>query len=122
MSVCKSIRSARPRARSGGHRPRNRSVCPAPGDEAVPKSYQLQHVSLDEELLLKVVMLALRLQVIHRTSLRHQLRVLYLQGDQRVNIAESLRASVCNPLAALACIAEELAERLGGKGIVEPSA
>jgi hypothetical protein len=122
MAVRKSIRSARPRARSGGHRPRTHPVSTAPGNQPVPTSYRLQHVSLDEELLLKVVMLALRLQVIHRTTLLHQLRVLYLQGDQHVDMAESLSASVCNPLAALARIAEEIAERLGGKGILEPPA
>ena len=122
MAVRKSIRSARPRARSGGHRPRTHPVCPALGNQPVPKSYRLQHVSLDEDLLLKVVMLALRLQVIHRTTMLHQLRVLYLQGDQHVDMAESLSASVCNPLAALARVAEEIAERLGGKGILEPPA
>jgi hypothetical protein len=119
MAVRKSIRSARPRARSGGHRPRIHPVRTAPGNQPVPKSYRLQHVFLDEELLLKVVKLALRLQVIHRTTLPLQLRVLYLQGEQDVEMAESLCASVCNPLAALARVAEEIAERLGGKGILE---
>jgi len=122
MAVRKSIGSARPRARSGGRRPRTHPVCPAPGNQPVPKSYRLQHVCLDEELLLKVVMLALRLQVIHQTALLYQLRMMYLQGDQHFDMMESLRASVCNPLANLARVAEELAERLGGKGILEPPA
>jgi len=120
MAVRKSICSRRPLTHSGGRRPPTHPVRPAPGYKPVQKSYGLQHVSLDEELLLKAVMLALRLRVIHRTTLIHQLRVLYLQGDQHVDMAESLSASVCNPLSALARVAEEIAERLGGKGIPEP--
>ena len=74
----------------------------------------------DEDLVLQAVKLALRLQVIHRTALLIQQRLLYLQCDQYGDMTESLRVAVCDPLAVLARLSEGIAERLGGPGILEP--
>ena len=74
----------------------------------------------DEDLVLRAVMLALRLQVIHRTALLIQQRLLHLQCDQHGDIIESLRVAVCDPLAVLALVSEEIAKRVGGPGILEP--
>ena len=122
VAVRKCIRSGRPRVRSSGHRPRTHPVCPAPETQPVPKYDRLQQVSLDEELLLKVVMLALRLQVVHRTTPLIQQRLSYPQCDQHGDTKESLRVAVCNPLAVLTRLSEEIGERLGGQGVFEPPA
>jgi hypothetical protein len=122
MAARKSIRSARPRARSGGHRPRTHPVRPAAGKQSFPESPRLQQIASDDQLLLQAVKLALRLQVIHRTTLLMRQRLLTLQCDQHGDMAESLRVSVCNPLAVLARVAEQIADRLGGQGVLEPPA
>jgi hypothetical protein len=122
MAVRKSIRSARPRARPGGHRARTCSVRPTAGRQSVSELPRPQHISSDEELLLQVVKLSLRLQVVHRTTLLIQQRLLYPQCDQHGDMTESLRVAVCNPLAVLTRLSEEIAERLGGQGVLEPPA
>jgi hypothetical protein len=73
-------------------------------------------------LLLQAVKLALRLQVVHRTTLLIQHRLLNPHCDQRGDVAESVRVAVCNPLAVLARVSEEIAQRLVGQGILEPPA
>jgi hypothetical protein len=120
MVVRKSIRSARARTRSDGPRARTNFVRPAAGKRAISESPRLQHIFSDDELLLQAVRLALRLQVIHRTTLLIQQRLLYPQCDQHSDTIESLRVAVCNPLAALVRLSEEIAERLGGQGVLEP--
>jgi hypothetical protein len=126
MAVRKSIRSARPRARPrarpGGHRARTCSVRPTAGRQSVSELPRPQHISSDEELLLQVVKLALRLQVVRRTTLLIQQRLLYAQCDQHGDMTESLRVAVCDPLAVLTRLSEEIAERLGGQGVLEPPA
>jgi hypothetical protein len=74
----------------------------------------------DDDLVLQAVKLALRLQVIHRTAVLIQQRLLYQQCEQHGDLIESLRVAVCDPLAALARVSEGIAERLGGAGILEP--
>ena len=122
MTVRKSIRSARPRARPGGHCARTCSVRRTAGRQSVSELPRPQHISSDEELLLQVVKLVLRLQVVRRTTLRIQQRLLCTQCDQYGDMTESLRVAVCNPLAVLTRLSEEIAERLGGHGVLEPPA
>lgn len=74
----------------------------------------------DEELVLQAVKLALRLRVVHQTALQIQQRLVYLQCDQHGDLAESLHVAVCDPLVVLARASEEIAECLGGPGILEP--
>jgi hypothetical protein len=74
----------------------------------------------DEDLVLQAVKLALRLQVIHRTAVLIQQRLLYQQCDLHGDMIESLRVAVCDPLAILARVSGEIAECLGGPGILEP--
>jgi hypothetical protein len=74
----------------------------------------------DEELVLQAVKLALRLRVVHQTALLIQQRLVYMQCGQHCDLAESLHVAVCDPLAVLAGVSEEIAECLGGPEILEP--
>lgn len=74
----------------------------------------------DEELVLQAVKLALRLRVVHQTALQIQRRLAYPQCDQHRDLAESLHVAVCDPLVVLARVSEEIAEHLGGPGVLKP--
>ena len=78
--------------------------------------------SPDNELLRQAVMLALRLKVIHRTTLTLQRALLHLPSDRRADLAVRLRDGVCNPIAGQARLAEALLKRSAGGGLLAVSA
>ena len=78
--------------------------------------------SPDNELLRQAVMLALRLKVIHRTTLTLQRALLHLPSDRRADLAERLRDGVCNPIAGQVRLADALLKRLARGEPLELSA
>jgi hypothetical protein len=67
-------------------------------------------------------MLALRLKVIHRTTLALQRAFLHLPCDRDTDLAERLRVGVCDPIAGQARLAEGLLKRLAGGELLDLSA
>jgi len=124
MAGRKFIRSVRSGARSDGHRPRTRPACPETGEPFAkePMRVKQNQRSPDNELLTQAVMLALRLKVIHRTTLILQRALLHLPCDRHAEVAERLRDGVCNPIAGQARLAEVLLKRLAGDAPLERSA
>ena len=119
VTVRKSIRLTRSSVRSGGRHTRTSSLLSSDGKRSASEMARLQPISSDDELLFQVVRLALRLQVVHRTIRLIQRDLLYTQCNRQRDMAESLCAAVCDPLAILARRSEEIAEWLGGKGILK---
>jgi hypothetical protein len=67
-------------------------------------------------------MLALRLKVIHRTTLTLQRELWHLPCDRHPDLARRLSDGVCNPIAGQARLAEALLKRLAGGGLLALSA
>ncbi len=120
MTVRKSIRSARLRARPGGRRAQTHPVRPTAGKRFISQLPPLQLDASEYDLLSQAVMLALRLKVVHGSTLQMRQGLLLSRCGQHDDMTEYLRVAVCNPLAALARVSEKIAERLGGRGILEP--
>ena len=94
MAGTNSSRSGRRPVRPGGNRPRTH---PSPRP-AVQKSLQTPRRAASELLIRDIQHLALRLEVIHRTSVTVQMALRHQNAENDDDFAECMRHGVCDPL------------------------
>jgi hypothetical protein len=113
MVTRKSIRSAQSGGGAGGYPSRTHPTRRAAGSAAVGATLQGNRVSTEDEMMRKIIWLCLRLEVIHRTAMTTHL-ALQLHGfGHDLDIAECLRAGVCDPLARQVKLTQSILEHLG---------
>jgi hypothetical protein len=113
MPSRKSIHAIQFGGGAGGQSPRTHPTRPAVGSVLVNAARTSNRVSTDDEIIRQVLWLSLRLEVIHRTAMSTRL-ALQLHGfSDNPDIAECLRAGVCDPLARQIRLAQSILEQLG---------
>jgi hypothetical protein len=119
MAVRKSIRPAEQSDRAGTNRPRGPALHGPRSRGDSRASARIVPAEQASDVLRGLVMVALRLKVIYGTALSVELALRKQDAEQDVDIAECLRAGVCNPIADQAESMRSIVEKFGG-GLQEP--
>ncbi len=115
MAIRKSIRPVRQSDRAGTNRPRTPAPDCAQSGGISGASVHIVPAEQASDLLRGLVMVALRLKVIYGTALSVELALRKQDAEQDVDIAECLRAGVCNPVAEQAESMRSIVERFGAQ-------
>ena len=113
MAVRKSIRPAQQSDRAGTNRPRSPALNGAHSRGDSRASIHIVPAEHASDVMRDLVMVALRLKGIYGTALSVELALRKQDAEQDVDIAECLRAGVCNPIADQAESMRSIVEKFG---------
>ncbi len=113
MAVRKSNRPP-PRSNGAGtNHPRTRRVRGAQAKRGLGVRVRIEPASDAPEIVRRLVLIALRLKAIYGTALAVELALRHQDADQDIDLAECLRAGVCNPIGEQAEAVRLIVERFG---------